>query len=68
MIKPDGTFTMIGLAPGDMLQARPTFSANPMFEDASANRLERLATASIAVSGEPIVGIGSPSWIRSAFR
>jgi hypothetical protein len=58
MIKPDGTFTMIGLAPGEyVLQARPTFSANPMFEDASANRLERLATASIAVSGEPIVGI-----------
>ena len=57
-IKPDGTFTVSGLAPGEyVLQARPTFSANPMFEDATANRLERLATASVTVSGEPIAGL-----------
>ncbi len=56
-IKPDGTFTVSGLAPGEyVLQARPSFSANPMFEDATANRLERMATASVTVSGEPIVG------------
>jgi Carboxypeptidase regulatory-like domain len=57
-IKPDGTFMVSGLAPGEyVLQARPSFSANPMFEDATANRLERLATASVTVSGEPIVGL-----------
>ena len=29
MIKPDGTFTVSGLAPGEyVIQARPTFSAN----------------------------------------
>ena len=32
-----------GLAPGDyVLQARPTFGANPMFEDHTTRRLERL--------------------------
>jgi hypothetical protein len=58
MIKPDGTFMVSGLAPGDyVLQARPTFGANPMFDDVTANRRERLATASVTVSGEPIVGL-----------
>ena len=57
-IKPDGTFTLSGLAPGEYnLQARPTFSANSMFEDATTNRHERLATASVTVSGEPIAGL-----------
>ena len=43
-IKPDGTFKVSGLAPGEyILQARPSFSANPMFDDATANRVERLA-------------------------
>jgi hypothetical protein len=57
-IKPDGTFLVSGLAPGEyVLQARPSFSANPMFEDATANRRERLATASVTVTGEPIVGL-----------
>jgi Carboxypeptidase regulatory-like domain len=57
-INPDGTFKVFGLAPGEyVLQARPSFSANPMFEDATANRLERMATASVTVSGDPIVGL-----------
>jgi hypothetical protein len=57
-IKPDGTFTVSGLAPGEyVLQARPIFGTNPMFEDYSTNRLERLATASVTVSGEPIAGL-----------
>ena len=57
-IKPDGTFIVSGLAPGEyLLQARPAFSANPMFEDYTTRRLERLATASVTVSGEPIVGL-----------
>ena len=35
-INPDGTFTVSGLAPGgSILQARPFFGANPMFEDAT---------------------------------
>jgi hypothetical protein len=58
MIKPDGTFMVSGLAPGDyVLQARPAFSTNPMFEDHTTRRLERLATASVTVSGEPVVGL-----------
>jgi len=58
MIKPDGTFSVSGLAPGEyVLSARPSFSANSMFEDASANRNERLATATVTVSGEPIAGV-----------
>ena len=58
MIKPDGTFMVSGLAPGDyVLQARPTFGANPMFDDVTANRRERLATASVTISGEPIMGL-----------
>ena len=49
---------MPGLAPGEyVLQARPTFGANTMFEDATADRQERLAIASVTVSGEPIVGL-----------
>lgn len=58
MIKPDGTFTVSGLAPGEyVLQARPHFGTNPMFDDATTNRRERVATASVTVSGEPIVGL-----------
>jgi hypothetical protein len=57
-IKPDGTFTVSGLAPGEyVVQARPVFGSNPMFEDATTNRRERLATASVTVSGEPIAGL-----------
>jgi hypothetical protein len=57
-IKPDGTFTVSGLAPGDyFLQARPSFGTSRMFEDHSTNRLERLATASVTVSGEPLTGL-----------
>ena len=57
-IKPDGTFTVSGLAPGEyVLNARPTFGGNSMFEDATTNRRERLATASVTVNGEPIAGL-----------
>ena len=57
-IKPDGTFTVSGLAPGEyLLRAQPSFSTNPMFDDATTNRRERQATASVTVSGEPIVGL-----------
>ncbi len=57
-IKPDGTFSVPGLAPGEyILQARPTFGASTMFEDATADRHERLAIATVTVSGEPIVGL-----------
>jgi hypothetical protein len=58
MIKPDGTFTVSGLAPGEyVVQARPVFGANAMFEDATANRRDRLATGSVTVSGDPIAGL-----------
>ena len=57
-IKPDGTFNISGLAPGEyILQARPTFGANGMFEDMSSQRFDRVATASVAVNGEPIAGV-----------
>jgi hypothetical protein len=57
-INPDGTFKVSGLAPGEyLLQARPSFSANRMVDDATTDRVQRLATASVTVSGEPIVGL-----------
>jgi hypothetical protein len=57
-IKPDGTFTLSGLAPGEyVLRAQPSFSASGMFEDAGARRSERVASASVTVSGEPITGL-----------
>jgi carboxypeptidase family protein len=57
-IKPDGTFTVSGLAPGEyFLRAQPSFSPIPMFDEATTNRRERVATASVTVTGEPIVGL-----------
>ena len=56
-IKPDGTFTISGVAPGEyVVQARPSFGAAPMFETPGRQR-ERVATASVAVSGGPVTGL-----------
>jgi carboxypeptidase family protein len=54
MIKPDGTFTLPGLAPGEyVVQARPTFESRGPFPATGA--MERHSvSASITVTGDPI--------------
>jgi hypothetical protein len=56
-IKPDGTFRLSGVAPGDyVLHARATFGPPAMFDDARPVK-ERTATAPVTVAGEPITGV-----------
>jgi hypothetical protein len=56
-IKPDGTFTLSGVPPGEyLLQARAIFGAPAMFEETRGDR-SRPATASVTVNGDPVAGV-----------
>lgn len=53
-IKPDGSFSLAGVAPGEyILQARPMFGS-PTFEEEAPRNTQRVASARVVVSGTPI--------------
>jgi hypothetical protein len=56
-IKPDGTFILSGVAPGDYtIHARPTFGEPSMFQDFNQEGA-RVAMARVTVAGEPVSGV-----------
>lgn len=56
-IKPDGSFTLSGVAPGEYrLQARATFGAPLMFDETRGDR-SRTADALVTVAGDPLAGV-----------
>lgn len=58
MIKPDGTFRLQGLPPGEYsLVAQPSFGETSMSEGFPGGRRPRTATAEIVANGEPISGL-----------
>jgi hypothetical protein len=58
-IKPDGSFALSGLAPGEYtIQARPTFEPRGPFPSPTQMVMSRrTASTSIVVNGEPITGL-----------
>lgn len=57
-IKPDGTFTLSGIAPGDYtLIAQATFGQPSMFEAFGSGDGRKTASASVVASGAPITGL-----------
>jgi hypothetical protein len=60
MIKPDGTFTLSGIAPGDYtIVAQATFGKPSMFDDfgGNGNQPQRTASAPVVASGAPVTGL-----------
>jgi hypothetical protein len=57
-IKPDGTFTLSGLAPGEYtVIAQATFGESTMFEPFGGRDGQRTASMSVVAGGAPITGL-----------